>query len=365
MRQMTSLPFQFMLAALAGWVYREQQKVIAYLQEEKWVLREHLGGKRIRFTDRQRRRLAAKGKVLGRKILSEIGTIVTPDTIMRWHRQLIARKYNGSKKRGPGRPRVLQIIRELVVRMATENPAWGYDRIEGALGNLGHRVSGTTVGRILQENGIEPAPRRQKRSDWTTFLKAHWGHLAAMDFLTVEVWTLGGLIRYHVLVVMDLSTRRVEIAGICPEPDGQWMRQVARNLTDPFATCGVLHGKTLLIHDRDPLFTRDFAEILRPVGVKTVKLPPRSPNLNAFVERFVRSIKEECLDRIIPLGEKHLRHAVDEYVAHYHRERNHQGVGNRLLQPPFPIAEANSKRIMCRERLGGVLKFYHAEHKAA
>lgn len=164
---------------------------------------------------------------------------------------------------------------------------------------------------------------------------------------------------------MDLSTRRVEISVVCSVPDGHWMSQVARNLSDPFNPYGVLRGKTLLIHDRDPLFTLDFAETLRPVGVKTVKLPPRSPNLNAFVERFVRPIKEECLDRIIPLGEKHLRHPVDEYVAHYHGERNHQGMGNRLLQPPFPLEEAEPGAVACRERLGGLLKFYHAGRKAA
>ncbi len=358
-------PFQFMLAALAGWLNREQQQVIEYLKEENRVLREHLGGKRIRFTDSQRRRLAAKGKVLGRKLLSQICTLVTPDTILRWHRLLIARKYDGSAKRGPGRPRVMQTIRELIVRMATENPSWGYDRIEGALSNLGHRVSDTTIGRVLKEHGIEPVPGRQCRGDWATFLKAHWKHLIATDFLTVEVWTLRGLIRYHVLVVMDLSTRRVEIAGICPDPNGAWMQQVARNLSDPFVSTSVLRDKAFLIHDRDPLFTREFAEILGAAGVKTLKLPPRSPNLNAFVERFVRSIKEECLDRLIPIGEKHLRHAIDHYVAHYHEERNHQGLGNRLIQLRYPSDVVSPSGVRCRERLGGMLKFYHTDRKAA
>ena len=129
----------------------------------------------------------------------------------------------------------MEEIRALVVRMATENRTWGYDRIEGALLNLGHRVSDTTIGRILKAHGIEPAPQRMKKSDWKTFLKAHWEHMAAADFFTVEVWTLRGLTRYHVLVVMDLSTRRVEVAGICPEPNGSWMMQVARNLTDGIA----------------------------------------------------------------------------------------------------------------------------------
>lgn len=143
------------------------------------------------------------------------------------------------------------------------------------------------------------------------------------------------------------------------------MRLITHVLSDPFTPNGVLRGKTLLIYDRDPLFTREFAEILSAVGVQPVKLPPRSPNLNAFVERFVRSIKGECLDRIIPMSEAYLRHAIDEYVAHYHDERNHQGMGNRLLQSPFPLEETQPGTVVCRERLGGLLKYYHTERKAA
>jgi transposase InsO family protein len=292
--------------------------------------------------------------------LRELGTLVTPDTLLRWHRRLIARKYDGSKKRGPGRPGVMKEIRALVVRMATENKDWGYDRIEGALLNLGHRVSDTTIGRILKAHGIEPAPKRSKQGSWDTFLKAHWEHIAAADFLTVEVWTLRGLIRYHVLIVMDLATRRVEVAGICPQPDGPWMMQVARNLTDGID--GFLRHKLFLIHDRDPVFTREFQEILKGSGVNPVRLPPRSPNLNAYCEIFIRSIKEECLDQIIPIGEAHLRHAVDEYVAHYHRERNHQGMGNQLL---VPNAGPSTGPVGCHERLGGTLKYYHRRSTAA
>jgi len=175
------------------------------------------------------------------------------------------------------------------------------------------------------------------------------------------VWTLRGLIRYNVLIVMDLSTRRVEVAGICPQPDGDWMQQIARNLTD--GTDGFLTQKRLLIHDRDPVFTHEFREILKSVGVRAMRLPPKSPNLNAYCERFIRSIKEECLDRIIPIGESHLRHAVYEYVEHYHRERNHQGMGNELLKRQD--CEPSIGPILCRERLGGMLKFYHRGRQAA
>ena len=207
------------MVAVAGWVNREQLAVIEYLKEENRVLRELHGKKRLRFTDDQRRRLAVKGRALGCRVLATIGTIVRPDTIMRWHHRLVARKYDGSGKRGPGRPRVMESIRELAARMALENERWGYTRIKGALANLGHKVSRSTVRRILKERGIEPAPERTKRTTWAKFLKMHWESIAAADFFTVEAWTRVGLIRYLVFFVIDLPTRRVEIAGIAPIPD--------------------------------------------------------------------------------------------------------------------------------------------------
>ena len=266
--------WQFFVMAFAGWVNRFQQDAIEYLKEENRVLREQLGGRRLRFTDAQRRRLAAKARTLGRDGLKEIADLVTPDTSLRWYKKLIAKKYDGSQRRGPERPRVLETIRALVVRMATENSTWGYTRICGALRNLGHDVGRNTVKRILAEHGIEPANERSKRMPWSTFLKAHWGAIAATDFFTVEVLTSRGLVRYFVLFVIDLKTRRVEIAGICHQPYDDWMRQVARNLTD--AIDGFLRDARFLIHDRDPLFSASFCATLGAVGVETVKLPVRS-----------------------------------------------------------------------------------------
>ncbi len=335
---------------------QQQQDVLAYLAEENRVLREQFGGKRIRFTDDQRRRLAAKGKALGRKLLEEVCTLVTPDTVLRWYRTLIAKKYDGSAKRGPGRPRVQESITELVVRMAKADLSWGYGRIQGALENLGHVISRSTIARILKEHGIEPAPQRHKGMSWSTFLKSHWEVLAATDFFTIEVMTLRGLVRYHVLFVIEQCTRRVQIAGIVPEPDGRWMAQVARNLTD--ALDGFLRGKRYLIHDRSPLFTSVFAEILKAAGVKVVKLPPRSPDLNPHAERFVRSIKSECLAKMIFFGERQLQRAVEQFVVHYHGERNHQGLGNQLIQPGESVGKAEGE-IRCYERLGGLLRYYH------
>jgi putative transposase len=286
----------------------------------------------------------------------EIRSIVSPDTLLAWHRALIARKYDGHLRRGPGRPPATAEIRNWVVRMATENRSWGYTRIQGALANLDHHVSRGTIANILRQHGIEPAPERQKRTTWQEFLSTHRGVLAAADFFTVELWTPGGLTRFAVLFVIDLATRRVEIAGILPEPDSAWVVQCGRQLTDPVDGC--LRGKRFLLHDRDPRFSDAFGNTLAAAGVETVRLPPRSPNLNAYAERFVRTIKESCLDRLILVGEPSLRRAIHEFVEHYHHERNHQGVSNRLLFPATTTAHANGS-VACRPRLGGLLKYYH------
>jgi len=355
---MNALPLQFLLMIFAGWVNRHQQEVIEYLEAENQALREQLGGKRLRFTDRQRRQLAAKAKAVGRKGLFEIGTVVTPDTLLRWHRQLIARKYDGSKSRRPGRPKTAVEIEKLIVRMARENPRWGYTRIRGALYNVGHEIGRNTIKRILLEYGFDPI--HKKGMSWKTYLKAHWGAVAATDFFSVEVITRSGLVRYFVLFVIDLKTRRIEIAGILPRPNDVWMSQIARNLTD--AEDGSLNGSHYLIDDRDPLFTRSFCDILKSSGIEPVKLPARSPNLNAYAERFIRSIKSECLAQIIPLGEQHLRNAVKEYTEHYHGERNHQGLENRLIEEQHGVVDMDSA-IERRERLSGVLNYY--ERRAA
>ena len=289
---------------------------------------------------------------------TQVAGIATPDTILRWYRRLIARKYDGSARRGPGRPSTARDIAALVVRMAVENPRWGYTRIRGALANLGHILARNTVKRILRGHGIEPAPERRRRTRWKTFLRAHWDVVAAADLFTVEVLTLTGLKRYFVFFVIQLQSRRVEIVGVHPQPDGLWTEQLGRNLTDPVD--GFLSGSRLFIHDRDPLYTHHFREILRR-GVHPVRLPARSPNLNAYAEHFVRSIKEECLSRVVPLGERHLRLLVREYVEHYHRERNHQGLDNQLLQPASPTPARSEGPVHRHERIGGLLNFYYRE----
>ena len=351
-------PFRLMLISVAGWLSQQQCDVIDYLQEENRVLRQQLGNKRLRLNDDQRRRLAVKGKKLGLRMLRELATIVTPDTLLAWHRRLIANKYDGSKHRGPGRPRTQGRIRDLVVRMATENRGWGYRRIQGALANLGHVVARGTIANILKEHGLEPAAERGRKTTWKEFLLRQWEVLVAADFFTVEVWTRRGLTRYVVLFWIDLSTRRVEIAGIATQANGFWMTQMARNLSDDVS--GFLTGKRYMIHDRDPLFTAEFLGMLAAAGIKSVKLPSRSPNLNAYAERFVRTIKESCLDRMILFGEGSLRKAIHEFMTHYHVERNHQGLGNRLIIPCKPRA-GTSGAVRRRQRLGGMLNYYYRQ----
>jgi putative transposase len=349
-------PFRFVLIAVAGWMNQRQLQMIEYQREENRVLREQLGERRLRLTDDQRRRLAVRAKGLGRKLLAEVATIVTPATLLRWHQRLIAQKYDGSGKRSPGRPRTAAEIEQVVVQMAQQNRDWGYRRIQGALSNLGHKLARSTIADILERHGIEPAPERTRKTTWREFLTRHWELIVAADFFTIEVWTAKGLQRFIVLFFIELSTRRVEIAGISAVANGLWMNQIARNMTD--SVDGLLTGKRYLIHDRDPLFTKEFLCMLKAAGVESVKLPPRSPNLNAHAERFVRSIKESCLERLILFGESSLRTAIQNFVVHYHQERNHQGLSNRLIQPESDHVE-NTGAIERRQRLGGMLNYYY------
>ncbi|OFW18067.1 MAG: hypothetical protein A3H97_11715 [Acidobacteria bacterium RIFCSPLOWO2_02_FULL_65_29] len=343
---------------VSGWLHRHQLIVIEFLQTENRLLRERLRGKRIRFTDAERALLARKAKAVGRKALLKLDTIVSPDTLLRWHRRLVAQKWNFAYRRGPGRPGIMREISALIVRMALDNSGWGYTRIQGALANLGHKVGRGTVANVLIRNGIEPAPERGKRTRWSTFLKAHWGVFAASDFLTVEVWTGRGLVTYYLLFVISLADRVVQVLGVTAKPDESWVLQIGRNLID--SECGALRGKRYLIIDRDTKYTDQFRRLVCEAGTEVIRLPPMSPNLNAYAERFVRSIKEECLNRMIFVGQASLRRAIGEYMAHYHEERNHQGLDNTLIRAD-PVDAANDAFIQRRQRLGGMLNFYYRQ----
>jgi hypothetical protein len=331
---------------------------IEYLAAENRILKAQLKG-RLKLSDAERAVLAEIGHRLGRRLLAEVANVARPDTILAWYRNLVARKFDGSKaRRSIGRPRISREVEQLIVRMAKENRDWGYDRIAGALANLGYEICDQTVGNVLQRHGLPPAPERKRTTTWSAFIRTHLALLAGTDFFTAEVLTLGGLVTYYVLLFIHLESRRVDVAGITVHPDEPWMKQMARNVTAE--GYGALQDCRYLLHDRDTKYTQSFRTIIASGRVDPLVLPARSPNLNAYAERWVRSVKEECLCKVILFGERSLRRALSEYVEHYHAERNHQGKGNVLLFP----RSANTRRdgpVQCRERLGGLLRYYHRE----
>ena len=344
-----------LLAYVTGLVNQRLLLQCEYLSAENRILRSHVAG-RLRLSDAERSTLAEIGKRLGRKWLAEVAFVAQPETILAWYRRLIARKFDGSKHRSyPGRPRVGPELEALIIRMAQENKSWGYDRIAGALANLGHVVSDQTIGNILKRHGVAPAPKRSQTTSWRDFIAAHMAVLAATDFFTVEVLTWRGLVTYYVLFFLHLETRRITVAGITRHPTETWMAQMARNAVDE--PTGAVRQCRYLLHDRDAKFCAAFQEVFASEGIPCLKLPPRSPNLNAFAERWVRSVNQECLLKLILFGERSLHRAVTEFVAHYHSERNHQGKGNALLFPA-PSTVATRRHVRCRERLGGLLRYY-------
>jgi putative transposase len=348
-----------LLAYITGTVDQELLRRNEYLVTANRLLRNQITG-RVRLTDGERTTLAAIGQQLGKKALEEVATIVKPDTILAWHRRLVAKKFDGSTKRkAPGRPMIDQELEALIVRMAKENRSWGYDRIVGALANLGLTVSDQTVGNVLKRHGMAPAPERKTTTTWKEFIRTHMDVLVATDFFTAEVWTLGGLVTYYVLFFLHLSSRKVYVAGVTPHPNEAWMVQVARHVT--MEEWGFLATGQYLIHDRDGKYCPAFQQIIDDAGVNRVPLPPRSPNLNAYAERWVRSVKDEALSRMILFGEHSLRHVLHEYVDHYHHERNHQGKDNVLLFPTISHDTVRAGPLQCRERLGGLLKYYECE----
>ena len=349
-----------LLAYITGTVDQELLLRNEYLAAENRILKAQIKA-RLRLSDAERTTLAEIGHRLGRKALEEVAAVAKPDTILGWYRKLIANKFDGSKaRRTHGRPRIDEEIESLVVRMAKENPSWGYDRIVGALTNLGHELSDQTVGNILRRHGIPPAPKRKHTTHWKDFIRTHLDVLAGTDFFTVEVVTLKGLITYYVLFFIHLESRKVCLAGMTPHPNEEWMKQIARNVT--LETWGFLESCKYLLHDRDGKFCPSFDQIIESGKAKPILLPAQSPNLNAYAERWVRSVKEECLSKLILLGESSLKRALQQYEVHYHEERNHQGKENHLLFPrQIQPVESDQGSVQCQERLGGLLKFYYRQ----
>jgi putative transposase len=351
-----------LLAYVTGAINQELLLKNEYLVAENRILKARVKG-RLVLSRGEKATLAEIAHRLGRKALEEVTSAARPDTILGWYRKLIARKFDGSKfRQRAGRPKIQPEIENLVVRMARESPGWGYDRIVGALGNLGHRISDQTVGNILKRHGISPAPQRRQTVRWKDFIRSHMAVLAGADFFTVEVLTLRGLVTYYVLFFIHLESRRICIAGMTPYPDEEWMDQQARNLT--MEDWGFLKSCQYVLHDRDTKFCLSFRQTMESGDVETIRLPAKSPNLNAYAERWVRSVKEECLSKLILFGERSLKVALRQYEMHYHEERNHQGKENRLLFAPDEAGLVSGQdTVRCKKRLGGLLRYY--ERRAA
>ncbi len=344
------------LMRLARFTENELAKVVQFQKEEMQVMRQRLPG-RLRLTPQERQRLLKYGKPLGRK-LDEVITIVSPRTFARW---ASGETKSVGKQEETGRKRTAEDIRELILRIARETGA-GYTKILGELKKLGIKnVSRSTVVNILREHGIDPGPKRGEGT-WDEFVKRHAETLWATDFFSKKVWTKGGLVEFFVLFFINVATRRVHVAGMTANPNSAWMAQQARSMTMFFNE--LPEKPTLVIHDYDSKYTAEFDALLKSEGIDAKKVGPLAPNLNAYAERWVQSIKQECLEHFIVFGEKHLRHIIGEYVTHYNEERAHQGVGNTRLrrfgekEPPEELAEG---AIVCRERLGGLLKHYYRQ----
>jgi putative transposase len=347
-----------LLGMLLGSLRGEHAKdvEIAVLRHQLEVLRRQV--KRPEFRPADHAVLAALSGALPRGRWTSF--LVTPDTILRWHRRLVTRKWTQTPP-GGGRPPLADDVIALILRLARENPRWGYRRIQGELQKLGIRVSATTIRTVLLRNGLRPAPRRASVT-WRAFLRAQAAGIVAVDFFTVETVRLK---TFYVLFLIELHTRRVRLAGVTDHPNGPWVVQRARELSmsrQGETTAG--STPRFLVRDRDSKFTRAFDDVFAADGVQTIKTPIQAPNANAFAERWVRTVRQECLDWMLILGRRHLERVLDEYVQHYNGERPHRSLE---LRPPHAVSEGSAARVAAaaatavrrRDRLGGLVHEYY------
>jgi putative transposase len=318
------------------------------LRHELAMLRRQ--GRQPKLTRADRALLAALSRSVPR--VAWAGFPVKPETLLRWHRQLVARRWTYTH-RAPGRPPLESSLRTLILRLAHENPHWGYKRIVGELKRLDITVSATSVRKVLLDGGIHPSPERG-HSSWRAFLRAQAASMLACDFLTVETAFLQ---RIYVLFFISLATRRIEYIAATSNPDGRWVTQQARNLS---MQLGDEHPFRFLIHDRDTKFTYAFDEIFRSEGIRVIRTPIQAPNANAHAERWIRTLRSDCLDRILILGRHHLEHVLRVYRRHYNEHRPHRALD--LLPPnrsdPTPLDAPD--RLQRRELLGGLIHEYKA-----
>jgi putative transposase len=334
---------------------REKEIEILLLRHQLRLLERQVA--RPHLTQSDRALLAAFCRVLPRQT-SRRSLLVTPATLLRWHRELVARRWTYRHRR-PGRPATPTDVRVLIVRLARENPGWGYRRIQGELVGLGITLAASTVWTILRDAGIEPAPKRLEAS-WSEFLRQQAASILECDFLTVDTLFLK---RFYVLFFIELGSRRVHLAGITSNPDGRWVSQQARNLLMQFDDDRI--RPRFLVRDRDSKFTREFDEVFRSEGIRVIKAPVRAPKARAHAERWVGSARRECLDLLLIIDRRHLQHVLGSYTRHYNEHRPDRAVGQRppFGQPPPTGERARAEvidldRVRRRDLLGGLIHEY-------
>jgi len=347
-------------------ILANMQKMNDYMAEKIRIYEEHLtaltGKKRPELTESDKRRLARKGKELNDFLLKSVEPTWAPGTIRNWYNQLVGAKYDstGANQKKRGRKPISQEIVGEVLLLAEHNPDWGYDRIAGTMRYLGYDVSASTVRNILDAHGIIPDPEHKLRGDWQLFIDSQQYVTASVDFAQVEMLKPQGLVRESLLFAMDIGSREVSLGGITHDPDGNWTTQIARNMCD--MTDGFMLGKKFLIHDRDTLFHHRFDKVFESIGVKIIKLPPFTPQMNTRMENFIRAIKTECLDKMIFTSETQLRIAVREYLEYWNHYRPHAGLGGNMVKPYPQDMNAPIREVTF---LGGLLHGYRREPIAA
>jgi putative transposase len=349
----------FAMLRLLPMTDRDKDTEILVLRHQIAVLQRQLGDTKVRFSPTDRTLLAALLHRLPRQALHRLRLLVRPDTVLRWHRDLMRRLHaKMSRPKRPGRPRTIRSVRVLVLRLAKENPHWGYRRIHGELLVLGIKVAASTVWQILTDAAIDPAPKRAS-STWAQFLRSQADVLLACDFF--ETVTLTG-IRMYVLVAIEHAQRRIRILGATPHPTAAWVTQAARNLVMDLEDAN--HRARFLIRDRDGKFPHLFDAILADAGIRVVRSGIQMPKMNSIVERWIQSCRHELLDRTLIWNQRHLLHTLREYERFYNHHRPHQGIANARPHQPLPspitshdqIARLNIRR---RPRVGGILNEYH------
>jgi putative transposase len=329
---------------------RAKDAEILILRHQLVVLQRQVKTPMLSWADRAV--LAALARLLPKRRLRQLRLIVSPRTLLRWHADLVRRRW-ACPRRTPGRPRTAQAIRALVLEMAHDNPGWGYRRIQGELTGLDYKVAPSTVWQILKDAGIDPAPRRVGYT-WRAFLAGQAKMILATDFFHVDTMFLQ---RLYVLFLIEHGTRRVHLAGVTAHPTAEWVTQQGRNLLMNLE--GQADGFKFLVRDRDAKFIAAFDAVFTAVGARIIKTPIQAPPANAIAERWIASARRECLDRMLITGERHLRLVLSEYIDHYNQHRPH-----RTLQqsPPagrsYPPAQGANVRVLRRDRLGGLIREY-------